>query len=211
MTETGPGDVRLAEHPVMKRLLIDIGIGFCVVVLWGITVAVMPWPTSSMQYRDEAEMGRLGNLGFLFSAIPVFLITVVFALAVGFEVVARGASGCRLGRRVRGLRSDHGDRESNLLRLRLLRVRAGGGDSIGPDRGRVDPATSRDDSRSGRVRQGGAAALKRASTSHFSGIGMGGTPCRRRAPRPGRARPGVLGVGGRGARRLIPLDGRVAE
>ena len=40
---------------------------------------------------------------------------------------------------------------------------------------------------------------------------MGGTPCRRRAPRPGRARPGVLGVGGRGAPRLIPLDGRVAE
>jgi len=40
---------------------------------------------------------------------------------------------------------------------------------------------------------------------------MGGTPCRRRASRPGRAGPGVLGVGGRGARRLILLDGRVAE
>ena len=94
MTETGPGDVLLAKHPVMKRLLIDIGIGFCVVVLWGITVAVMPLPTSTMQYPDQAEMGRLGNLGFLFSAIPIFLITVVFALAVGVrdrrEGVRRG-------------------------------------------------------------------------------------------------------------------------
>jgi len=55
---------------------------------------VMPWPTSSMQYPDQAEMGRLGNLGFLFSAIPIFLITVVFALAVGVrdrrEGVRRG-------------------------------------------------------------------------------------------------------------------------
>ena len=94
MTETGAGDVLLAKHPVMKRLLIDIGIGFCVVVLWGIAVAVMPLSTSSMQYPDQAEMGRLGNLGFLFSAIPVFLITVVFALAVGVrgrrEGVRRG-------------------------------------------------------------------------------------------------------------------------
>ena len=67
MTATRPDDGRrLANHPVLMRLLIDIGVGFSIFVLAMITWAVLP----------------LDSLGFLFSGIPVFLITALLALAV---------------------------------------------------------------------------------------------------------------------------------
>jgi len=99
---TDPADPLLANHPVIQKLLFDIGIGFCVVVLVGIIWAVTPgevlarignvqipthWPT-------EAEMAQLVNLEFLYGAILALVITVVFALAAGVrgrrEGVGRG-------------------------------------------------------------------------------------------------------------------------
>lgn len=102
MPATDSDDVLLAHHPVMKKLLIDIGIGFSVVVLvviiWAVTpdsmlarIGGIPGP----YYRlNEAQMTQAINLEFLYGAILALVITVVFALAAGVrgrrEGVRRG-------------------------------------------------------------------------------------------------------------------------
>lgn len=104
MPATDSDDVLLANHPVLKKLLIDIGIGFIVVVLVGIVWAVTP---DSMLGRiggmslpgpydrlNEAQITQAVNVEFLYGAILALVITVVFALAAGVrgprEGVRRG-------------------------------------------------------------------------------------------------------------------------